>query len=109
MKLVPAMEVLQAKAKLGVRVHELEEQVAELRYQLQLAQDDRDLLAQVLAKEEGFLDWLIDQDVSSACMYVLTSKGRSFGVPFGQRKRAEVEGKSDLELALAYCNRPNAG
>jgi hypothetical protein len=66
------------------------------------ASRDRELLAQAMCNTGPFLDWLIDQDVSSAHMRK----------PSGP-KGAQVEGRSDLELALDYCNwlaaRRNAG
>lgn len=70
--------------------------------QLVEARRDRELLAQAMCNTGPFLDWLIDQDVSSAHMRK----------PSGP-KGAQVEGRSDLELALDYCNwlaaRRNAG
>jgi hypothetical protein len=93
-KLSEAMKHLSLKADVTL----LETRLREANDLLRQAEEDRDLLAQHMVKGEAFLDWLIEQDVSSAHMRK----------PWRQRD-AEVEGKSDLELALAYCNRPNAG
>ena len=97
-KLVEGMELLQERARSQIRIRQLEAEIIETRKALAEADEDRRLLAKSICREGDFLDWLVDQDVSSAHMRK----------PWRQRD-AEVEGKTDLELALAYANRPNAG
>ena len=74
---------------------ELRRQLAEKNALLEQAEADRDELAIVLCRTAEFDEWLLDQDVSSAHMRK----------PGPTRKAAEIEGASDLDLALQYARR----
>lgn len=75
------------------RVHKLEEIIDGLRMELARVELDRECLAVVVTEGEGFREWLLCQDLSSA----------HFSKPSGKpMEKISVEKSTDVELAMAY-------
>jgi len=87
------------KVKDGLALLQLVEQqrvqIGEMQAQLERAEEDLQLIASALVKTAEFDEWLMDQDLSCAHQRK----------PSDDVKRVQVEGATDLTLAVAYAGR----